>query len=134
MRSNAQSFGDSTSAHQETFHGAAAFNISGHDWLGFGKIGEAFGSMSEGTASCGSKPICVSFKKGSNCDKKVTAYNDCVNKSVIAMQAQAGASMANEQRKAQEASRKRTMIIAVVSIVSIAIVVLGVVLIKRRNK
>lgn len=131
MRSNDQFFGERTLANRETFYGAGAINLSGHDWLGFGQLAQALGT---GTESCGNKPICISVKKGSNCDKAKTAYNDCISKSVVAMQAQAGASIANEQRKAQEASRKRTMIIAVVSIVSIAIVVLGVVLIKRRNK
>ena len=109
----------------------AGINISGQDWLG---LGQMFGSLSQGTELCGSKPVCFSIKKGSNCDKKQTKYNDCLASSMNLMASQVTAQNNSNNRIADVDRQKKIIIISVVSLISLAIIIGAIFIIRKQKK
>ena len=115
----------------EEFAGAGVgINISGQDWLG---LGEIFGSMAQGTATCGAKPVCWSTSKDDNCAKKMEAFNQCNLGAVNLMEQQLRAQEKFEENKNTADKRKRNTMIAVISLVSVAVIVITILILRKRK-
>jgi hypothetical protein len=98
----------------ETFGSTGGIVLSGSDWLGIG-------ALSEGTAMCGSKPMCFGGS-GSACAERKKSFQECVNRSlsIAEQQVAQGASQKASAEKIEKT--KRNTIIAVTALVAVAVV------------
>lgn len=100
-------------------------------------------SGKQGTADCGSKPTCISFSKDSDCAKRKESWIECRDtalaiqqQQVASGQAQIQSSFALEQQKVQAdlEKSKRMVTIVVISAVTLAVIVIGTALIRRKRR
>lgn len=107
---------------------AGAIGIGGQDWLG---LGQAIGSSSQGTQMCGSKPNCIS-SLSADCRKRKEQYYQCVDKSlVVASQQVAGGQQT--AKDVEDAKRKKVITLAIIGAVTLVVIIVGVVMIKRKR-
>ena len=104
--------------------GAVGINIGGTDWLGLGQL-------TEGAVGCGAKPVCIALGKNSQCAKDKAAYNACVQQSMQIQQQQVAIANQTAQRQAEQ--KRRNTMIAVISLVSVAVLITIMVLLKKRK-
>lgn len=111
--------------HKESKVGSAGAFISGLGMISQG-IGTGIAGATQGTAMCGSKPACISFKPDSACAKRKQAFQDCVSRSLdLAESAQQ-----SEKIRLQESSKRRNTII-IVGAVSLAVVIVTILIVKK---
>ena len=92
----------------------------------------------QGTADCGAKPTCISFSKNSDCAKKKESWIKCRDTALSLQGQQIAGAYSVEQQKIQAdlEKSKRMVTIVVISAVTLAVIVIGTALLrrKRRNK
>ncbi len=101
--------------------GGGLFSLSGTDWLGIGRNGEA---LAKGTERCGSRPNCIAWTK--SCKQSREAYNKCVTETSSQDYELAKMALNNDARKnapAEPAISPKMIIIGIVVLVAIVLLI-----------
>lgn len=92
-----------------------AFSLEGQDWLG---LGQTFGSLSQGTAECGSKPVCAFT---ASCRERQEAYNNCIARTSAVKSEMAEKSIEIQDRESKNKVFKY-VIFAIIAIVALVLI------------